>query len=358
MEDLELINFYKNKRVFVTGHTGFKGSWLCQILLGMGAEVYGYALEPEENGLFQLCKLKDSVYSTIADIRDESALQTAFQKAHPDVVFHLAAQPLVQKGFRNPALTYDTNVMGTVHLLDCVRGSDCVGSVVNVTTDKVYRNEEWVWGYRETDALGGHDPYSSSKSCSELVTHCYQASFFSQSNVGISTMRAGNVIGGGDFAQNRIVPDCIRAALAGQPVLLRNPSATRPYQHVMEPLAAYLMVAQRQYRNPSVAGSYNVGPRDEDCISNLELVQMFCESWGESMGWEISPNAEFFPEARLLRLDCSKIDAAFAWKPCWNVRQAVQKTVEWAKGCRDGKEAARLIEQQIAEYRAGGDFGA
>lgn len=358
MENLERLNFYQNKRVFVTGHTGFKGSWLCQILLGLGADVYGYALEPETDSLFQLCQLQDSVHSTIADVRDESALQTAFQQANPDVVFHLAAQPLVQQGYRNPAVTYDTNVMGTVHLLDCVRQSGNVGSVVNVTTDKVYRNEEWFWGYRETDELGGHDPYSNSKSCSELVTHCYQASFFSETDIGVSTMRAGNVIGGGDFAPNRIVPDCIRAALAGQSVFLRNPSSTRPYQHVLEPLFAYLLVAQQQYHNPQVAGSYNVGPREEDCISTLELVQLFCESWGQNMGWEIASNAEFFPEARLLRLDCSKINAVFDWKPRWTVQQAVEKTVEWAKGHRDGKDVVQLMKQQIDEYRTGGDFSA
>ncbi|WP_200814922.1 CDP-glucose 4,6-dehydratase [Scatolibacter rhodanostii] len=355
MENLEQVDFYRNKRVFVTGHTGFKGSWLCQILLELGAEVYGYALDPEKNSLYQLSRLGDSVRSTIADIRDISSLQDAFHQARPDVVFHLAAQPLVQQGFLDPVLTYDTNVMGTVHLLDCVRHNDSVGSVVNITTDKVYRNEEWVWGYRETDALGGHDPYSSSKSCSELVTQCYQDSFFSQSHTGISSMRAGNVIGGGDFAANRIIPDCIRAALEKQPVFLRNPSATRPYQHVLEPLFAYLLVAEQQYCNPKMSGSYNVGPAKEDCINNLELVRLFCESWGEDMSWKISSNAEFFPEANLLQLDCSKMAGTFDWKPHWNVKQAVEKTVEWTKGYHNGEDVRQLMKKQMDEYRAGGN---
>ena len=356
MENVEGLEFYRNKHVFVTGHTGFKGAWLCRILLELGAEVYGYSLAPEENGLFELCHIKDEISSVIGDVRDEAALQAAFHRAKPDIVLHLAAQPLVQEGYQNPALTYETNVMGTVRLLDCVRRSDTVGSVVNVTTDKVYRNEEWFWGYRETDTLDGHDPYSNSKSCSELVTRCYQVSFFSQSDVGISTMRAGNVIGGGDFAPNRILPDCIRAAMEGRPVFLRNPSAARPYQHVLEPLFAYLFVAQQQYRNPQAAGCYNVGPGSEDCISNAELAQLFCESWGEEMRWKILPNAKFFPEARLLRLDCAKINGAFGWKPRWDIRKAVEKTVEWAKAHRDGGDIIRLMEGQINEYRLeGGD---
>lgn len=354
MENLELMEFYQGKSVFVTGHTGFKGSWLCSILLTLGAQVHGYALPPEENSLFKLCGLNESMDSCLGDVRDESRLAAAFQQAKPDIVFHLAAQPLVQQGYQSPALTYETNVMGTVRLLDCVRQSSRVGSVVNVTTDKVYRNEEWVWGYRETDVLGGHDPYSNSKSCSELVTHCYQGSFFSESNVGISTVRAGNVIGGGDFSPNRIVPDCIRAALQQQPVQLRNPYSTRPYQHVLEPLFAYLLVAQRQYQNPQVAGSYNVGPEKADCVSNAQLAQLFCESWGEGMRWEAASNEAFFPEARLLQLDCSKIQEAFGWQPHWNVRTAIDKTVEWAKAHRSGADMLPLMQRQIEEYNTGG----
>lgn len=354
MENVEELKFYCNKHVFVTGHTGFKGAWLCRILLALGAKVYGYSLAPEKNSLFELCHVKDAVSSVFGDIRDEAALQAAFDKAKPDIVLHLAAQPLVQEGYQNPAITYDTNVMGTVRLLDCVRRSGSVGSVINVTTDKVYRNEEWCWGYRETDVLDGHDPYSNSKSCSELVTHCYQSSFFSQTDVGISTMRAGNVIGGGDFACNRILPDCIRAAVERQPVFLRNPAATRPYQHVLEPLFAYLLVARRQYRTPQLAGCYNVGPEGEGCISNAELAQLFCESWGEEMSWKASPNANFFPEAGLLRLDCSKMGGVFGWRPHWEIRKAVEKTVEWAKVHREGGNILRLMDRQIDEYRLGG----
>lgn len=354
MENLEMMEFYRGKRVLVTGHTGFKGSWLCRILLKLGAEVSGYALAPTGENLFDICGAEASIRSVIGDIRDEAALLAAFRDARPDVVLHLAAQPLVQEGYRNPALTYDTNVMGTVRVLDCVRQSQSVGSVVNVTTDKVYRNEEWIWGYRETDILDGHDPYSNSKSCSELVTHCYKDSFFPGKSIGISTLRAGNVIGGGDFAKNRIIPDCIRAALAKQPVFLRNPVATRPYQHVLEPLFAYLLVAERQYRNPEKAGAYNTGPEKEGCVSNRELAQMFCDAWGEGMHWEAPPHTDCFPEANVLRLDCSKIAAEFGWKPRWGIRKAVEKTVEWTREYMAGGDMDRMMERQIDEFILGG----
>ncbi len=348
--------FYRGKRVLVTGHTGFKGSWLCRVLLKLGAEVSGYALAPAGENLFDICGVNDSIRSIIGDIRDEAKLEAAFQEARPDVVLHLAAQPLVQESYQNPALTYETNVMGTVRVLDCVRRSESVGSLVNVTTDKVYRNEEWAWGYRETDILDGRDPYSNSKSCSELVTHCYRDSFFSGKPVGISTLRAGNVIGGGDFAKDRIMPDCIRAALAKQPVFLRNPDATRPYQHVLEPLFAYLLVAWRQYQNPEAAGDYNTGPEKEGCVSNRALAQLFCDAWGEGMRWEAPPHTDRFPEANILRLDCSKIAAEFGWRPRWGIQTAVEKTVEWTRDYMAGGDMARTMDRQIDEFISeGGD---
>lgn len=245
------LEFFKNKRVFITGHTGFKGTWLCKILEMAGAEVTGYALEsPTEEGgkVFRLSGAEAGMNSVIGDIRDLDKLSKVFEEAHPEIVMHLAAQPIVLESYRNPVVTYSTNVMGTVNILECVRQAGYVKSFLNVTTDKVYQNNEWAWGYREIDPLDGYDPYSNSKSCSELVTHSYQKSFFSSQGTAISTARAGNVIGGGDFAENRIIPDCIRAAYAGKPIEVRNPYSTRPYQHVLEPLYAYLMICEAQYK--------------------------------------------------------------------------------------------------------------
>ena len=241
------INFYRGKKVFVTGHTGFKGSWLCKILSNAGAQVTGYSLEPPTNpSLFEIAGIENDVVSVIGDIRDLKSLKAAFDEAQPEIVLHLAAQPIVLDSYKDPAYTYETNVMGTVNILECVRNSDCVKSFLNVTTDKVYLNKEWPWGYRENEELDGFDPYSNSKSCSELVTHSYKNSFFENRKTAISTARAGNVIGGGDFANNRIIPDCVRAAQKGENIIVRNASSTRPYQHVLEPLFAYLLIAMRQ----------------------------------------------------------------------------------------------------------------
>ena len=246
MENFDL-SFYRGKRVFVTGHTGFKGAWLCRMLALAGAEVTGFSLNPPtEPSLFEIAGIARDVHSVIGDIRDYAALKAAFDEAQPELVLHLAAQPIVRDSYRDPVYTYETNVMGTVHILECIRTSDCVKSFLNVTTDKVYRNREWVWGYRENEELDGYDPYSNSKSCSELVTHSYKNSFFPEGTVAISTARAGNVIGGGDFANDRIVPDCVRAALRHEDIVVRNPYSTRPYQHVLEPLYAYLMIAAGQ----------------------------------------------------------------------------------------------------------------
>ena len=326
------LDFYKGKRVFVTGHTGFKGSWLCRILVKAGAEVTGYALPaPEGDNLFSLAGLEGHMTSVMGDVRNMDTLWEAFRQARPEIVLHLAAQPLVREGYRCPRETYETNVMGTVNLLECVRRSEGVRSVLNVTTDKVYLNNEGTEGFKEDDPLDGFDPYSNSKSCSELVTHCYQKSFFAHSSLAVSTARAGNVIGGGDFARDRIVPDCVRAAAAGKAIHLRNPHSVRPYQHVLEPLFAYLMIAWRQYEDPSFAGWYNVGPDEADCVTTAELAQLFCESWGDGARWEACPEAGAPHEAGLLRLDCSLLKQKFGWQPRWNIRRAIQETVAWSR---------------------------
>lgn len=274
------LDFYKGKKVFVTGHTGFKGSWLCKMLANAGAIVTGYSLNPPTSpSLFEIAGIEQDVHSVIGDIRDFKTLKAAFDEAQPEIVLHLAAQPIVRDSYKNPAYTYETNVMGTVNILECVRNSSCVKSFLNVTTDKVYLNKEWAWGYRENEELDGYDPYSNSKSCSELVTHSYKNSFFNDDHVAISTARAGNVIGGGDFANDRIIPDCIRAAIKHEDIVVRNPFSTRPYQHVLEPLYAYLMIAAMQYQDIKYAGYYNVGPDDVDCfqtgalVFNAELVE-------------------------------------------------------------------------------------
>ena len=280
------MTFYKGKRVLITGHTGFKGSWLCEVLVKYGAYVIGYSLQPPtEPSLYRLAGIEKEIVSVIGDIRDFKKLYSVFEKYNPEIVFHLAAQPIVRESYQNPVYTYETNVMGTVNILECIRKSKGVKSFLNITTDKVYFNNEWEWGYRECDPLDGYDPYSNSKSCSELVTHAYKNSFFSGSsaNVAISTARAGNVIGGGDFAKDRIIPDCVRAALAKEPIVVRNPYSTRPYQHVLEPLFAYLIIAGAQYENPELAGYYNVGPDDSNCLQTADLVDIFVKLWGENL---------------------------------------------------------------------------
>lgn len=346
------LDFYRGKRVFVTGHTGFKGSWLCRILVGAGAIVTGYALAPsEDNNLFDLAGLEGQITHVIGDIRNRETLWAAFQKAQPEIVLHLAAQPLVREGYRSPADTYETNVMGTVNILECVRRSSCVRSVLNVTTDKVYDNKEVSRGYVETDPLDGHDPYSNSKSCSELVTHCYQKSFFSDGSVAISTARAGNVIGGGDFAKDRIIPDCVRAACHGMPIQLRNPQSVRPYQHVLEPLFAYLMIARRQYEDVSFAGWYNVGPDETDCITTAQLAECFCRSWGDGIQWEACPEVNAPHEAGLLRLDCSLLKQRFGWQPRWDMKRAVEETVRWSRIWLEKGNISGEMDRQIRAFQ-------
>jgi len=345
------LEFYRGKRVFVTGHTGFKGSWLCRMLVGAGARVTGYSLPaPTEPNLFALSGVEADMTSVIGDIRDFTALKSAFEQAGPEIVLHLAAQPIVRESYRNPRETYETNVMGTVNLLECVRVCGGVKSFLNVTTDKVYHNNEWSWGYRENEPLDGFDPYSNSKSCSELVTHSYKNSFFSSGGTAISTARAGNVIGGGDFAADRIIPDCIRAVQKGAPILVRNPYSTRPYQHVLEPLNAYLMVAQKQYEDTSFAGYYNVGPDECDCVTTGELTGLFCGAWGEGAAWENRAEAGAPHEASFLKLDCSLLKNTFGWKPRWHISDAIEKTCEWTKIWLGGGSVPGVMDRQIKEF--------
>lgn len=345
-------DFYKGRRVLVTGHTGFKGSWLSAILLMAGAEVTGYSLEPPtEPSLFELAGMKGRMNSVVGDVRDLPHLLQVFEEVQPEIVFHLAAQPIVRESYRDPVGTYETNVMGTVNILEAVRRTESVRSFLNVTTDKVYENREWAWGYREIDPLDGYDPYSNSKSCSELVTHSYKKSFFTDGRCRVSTARAGNVIGGGDFAADRIIPDCIRAAEKKEPIIVRNPFSTRPYQHVLEPLSAYLLIAERQYGEPEKEGYYNVGPEDKDCVTTGELADIFCTAWGEGMHW-INKSDGGPHEANFLKLDCSKIRAELGWRPVWGVREAVGKTALFAKALRAGRDAFEVMREQIDEYFA------
>ena len=349
-----VLKFYNGKRVFVTGHTGFKGSWLCRMLVGAGAIVTGYSLPaPTQPNLFELAGVKEEMASIIGDIRDQKMLKTAFDTAQPEIVLHLAAQPIVRDSYKDPAYTYETNVMGTVNILECVRLSGCVRSFLNVTTDKVYQNREWVWGYREEEPLDGYDPYSNSKSCCELVTHSYLSSFFQDADVAISTARAGNVIGGGDFANDRIIPDCVRAAQTGREIVVRNPHSTRPYQHVLEPLFAYLMIAQRQYENKEIAGWYNVGPDESDCVTTGELVDLFCKTWGNDIFWENQAEANAPHEANFLKLDCSKMKAIFGWRPQWHIDEAIRRTVEWSRVWLAGGDIPAEMDREIKEYMEG-----
>lgn len=353
MENLVTPSFWKNKRVFLTGHTGFKGSWISRVLLNYGACVTGYSLTPPtEPNLFSMAELKENMTSVIGDIRDFEKLRASFEGTKPEIVIHMAAQPIVRDSYNDPRYTYETNIMGTVNLLECLRLSTCVKSFLNVTTDKVYKNNEWEWGYREIDPLDGFDPYSNSKSCSELVTHSYKNSFFAEKNIAISTARAGNVIGGGDFAKDRIIPDCIDAVRNNEPIIIRNPHSTRPYQHVLEPVIAYLMIAERQYKNPELAGWYNVGPDDSDCVTTGELADMFCSAWGDGIRWK--NNCDKGPhEANFLKLDCSKIKSTFGWYPKWNVLTAVGKTCEWTKTWLNNENITKMMDKQIEEYMDG-----
>ena len=326
------LSFYKNKKVLITGHTGFKGTWLCKILINAGANVIGYSLEaPTNPNLFSLSKIEEQMISIIGDVRDYNHLKAVFEKYQPEIVIHLAAQPIVRDSYINPRYTYETNVMGTVNVLECSRLISSVKSVLNVTTDKVYLNDEIPnHPFKEDEPLDGYDPYSNSKSCSELVTHSYKKSFFNNMDVAVSTARAGNVIGGGDFANDRIIPDCIRAIEQKKDIIVRNPFSTRPYQHVLEPLYIYLEICEKQYKDKKYQGYYNVGPDDCDCVNTGDLVTKFCNTWGNGIKW-VNKYDGGPHEAAFLKLDNSKIKNVFNWKPRWHIDETINKIVDFTK---------------------------
>ena len=327
------LTFFENRRVLVTGHTGFKGSWMTALLLKAGAVVAGYALDPPtEPSLFEELSLHERLgeYDVRGDVRDFDGLQALFDSFRPEFVLHMAAQPIVRESYLKPRLTYETNVMGTVNVLECARRCPSVRSVLNVTTDKVYENPEDDLPRTEEDRLDGFDPYSNSKSCSELVTHAYVRSYFKDLGIPVSTARAGNVIGGGDYAADRLLPDCVRAAKAGKTVVLRNPDAVRPFQHVLEPLYVYLLILKAQYEDASLAGAYNVGPDERDCRTVRFMAETFCRAWGEGLAYEAHGDGGPH-EARLLRLSNEKLKKTFGWSPVWDAEKAVLKTVEFAK---------------------------
>jgi CDP-glucose 4,6-dehydratase len=352
--------FWRGKKVFVTGHTGFKGTWLCLWLELLGAKVTGYALPPQNApSLFDLCGLEHTVPTCYADIRDKDRLGSALLAAKPDIVFHMAAQPLVRYSYKDPVATFETNVMGTVYLLEAVRQAVNNGvhvkAVVNVTTDKCYDNQEWDWGYRETDRLGGGDPYSGSKACSEWVTASYRKSFFpletyAEHGVAIATARAGNVIGGGDWSQDRLIPDCIRALLCGQPINIRNPDAVRPWQHVLEPLHGYLLLAQRLAEGGgSYAEGWNFGPREEDSLPVRHIVERLCNKWQGGAALNVTPDVAMH-EAHQLRLDSSKANRRLGWRPRWNIDQAIDKLLEWTEAYRRQEDILAVSRKQIIEF--------
>jgi len=351
--------FWAGKRVFVTGHTGFKGSWLCLWLQQLGANVSGYALAPPTNpSLFEVAQVAQGMKSVIGDIRDGAALIQAMRQAAPDIVIHMAAQPLVRRSYVDPVETYATNVMGTVNLLEAVRQTPSVRAVINVTTDKCYENKEWVWGYRETEPMGGFDPYSSSKGCAELVTAAYRNSFFnaakhSEHQVAVATARAGNVIGGGDWAEDRLIPDILRAIQIGKSVNVRNPHATRPWQHVLEPLSGYLTLAEQLCaQGLAVAEAFNFGPADEDAKPVQWIVEKLTQSWGDGAAWHVDGGTHPH-EAHYLKLDCSKARAALGWQPRWNLSQALQAIIVWHKAHsapQGGDDMRAMCLQQINDY--------
>ncbi|MCI8858232.1 MAG: CDP-glucose 4,6-dehydratase [Lachnospiraceae bacterium] len=345
-----MLEQYHGKKVLITGDTGFKGSWLSLILYMSGAEVTGYGLNPPTTpALYDLLCLNNYIEHIDGDIRDREKLQKVLREKQPEIIFHLAAQPIVQYSYQEPAYTYETNVMGTVNLLESVRHTPSVKSVLNITTDKVYRNREWEWGYRENEELDGFDPYSNSKSCSELVTHSYKASFFDQSDVCVSTARAGNVIGGGDFAPNRIIPDCFRAAELNKNIILRNPHSIRPYQHVLEPLSAYLHIVLAQMEDQDKQDYYNVGPDEINCVTTGKIAELFCHYWGKDLTW-ITKSDHSKHEANFLKLDCSKIKHRLGWHPRWRIEESIKKTVAWYQYYLTGGNLLKYTERQIQDF--------
>ena len=349
--------FWKGKKVFLTGHTGFKGSWLCLLLHTLGARVYGYALKPPTDpSLYELCGLNKLVDSTIADVRDGDSLTRSMAAARPDIVIHMAAQPLVRDSYKIPVDTYSINVMGTVNLFEAIRKCTSVKAAINITTDKCYENKEWLWGYRENEPLGGYDPYSSSKACSELVTSAYRSSYFNPlqyatHGTAIASARAGNVIGGGDWATDRLIPDCVRSILKGEPVVIRNPGAIRPWQHVLEPLSGYLLLAQRLVTDgPLFAEAWNFGPDDNDAQPVEWLVRRLCEKWGQGASF-IADQGKHPHEANFLKLDCSKARTRLGWHPRWALGKALDSIVDWTRAYQQGTGVNNVCLAQITEYQ-------
>lgn len=349
--------FWQGKRVFLTGHTGFKGGWLSLWLQQLGAEVTGYALTaPTQPSLFEVAGVARGMRSVIGDVRDADNLKRVMAEARPEIVIHMAAQPLVRYSYANPVETYSTNVMGLVHLLEAVRSTPGVRSVVNVTSDKCYENREWPWGYRENEAMGGYDPYSNSKGCAELVTAAYRSSYFNpekyaEHGVGIGSGRAGNVIGGGDWALDRLIPDMLRAIAAGEAVMIRNPAAIRPWQHVLEPLSGYLTLAEKLYsEGVAYAQGWNFGPHDIDAKPVGWIIERITQVWGDGAAWKLDgvPHPH---EATYLKLDCSKARAELGWRPRWNIGQTIEKIVEWHKACDRGVDMRQLTLDQINIYQ-------
>jgi CDP-glucose 4,6-dehydratase len=358
MEDVVMNTaFWKDKKALITGHTGFKGSWLALWLQNMGAITTGYSLEPPTKpSLFEICKVADKMTSLNGDVRDSKTLKEIFKEYKPEIVFHLAAQSLVRRSYREPLETYETNVMGTVNLFEVCRSAPSVRVIINVTSDKCYENRESIQGYKENDAMGGYDPYSSSKGCAELVTNAYIKSYFNPDKYkehgrALASVRAGNVIGGGDWAEDRLIPDCIRAFMSKSPVIIRYPDAVRPWQHVLEPLHGYLLLAQRLYENgPKFTGAWNFGPDDSDAKSVRWIVEQIILMWGDNVSWRISDGDEQPHEAHHLKLDCSKAKTRLGWHPCWDLRAGLQKTIEWYKAYRNNEDMFNFSIDQIKSY--------
>lgn len=358
-------NFWKNKKVLITGHTGFKGSWLCLWLVSMGAQVTGYALDPPtEPNLFTLCRIGEEINSIHGDIRDKERLSKAINENKPEIIFHMAAQPIVKESYKRPVETFEVNATGTANLLESVRYCEHTRAVVNVSTDKCYENKEWYWSYRENDPLGGYDPYSCSKACMELITASYRNSFFNPNDYcihkkAIATARAGNVIGGGDWASDRLIPDCVRAVLGNNRILLRNPDSIRPWQHVLEPLSGYILLAGNLYNHgPRYAESWNFGPEDNDVKTVEWIADTFCRIWGDGASYECERKGHEPHEAKYLKLDCSKAKYELGWRPVWDLKHALEKVIEWVKVYRSNSGIIDATLKQIDEYCIEIDRGA
>lgn len=372
LEDLELApmyastspstspEFWQGKRVFVTGHTGFKGSWLTLWLHSMGASVKGLALEPPtEPALFRVARIEGEIESEIGDIRDRATVETSIRAFNPDILIHMAAQPLVRLSYREPVETYATNVMGTVHVLEAARRCSNLRAIVNVTTDKCYENREWDWGYRENEPMGGFDPYSNSKGCSELVTAAYRQSFFSApDSPALASARAGNVIGGGDWAEDRLIPDILRAFESGKSVTIRNPFATRPWQHVLEPLSGYLLLAERAYTSGlELAQGWNFGPADDDVQPVQWILNHMVERWGQGASWTLETSQQPH-EAQLLKLDISKARAKLKWRPRWALAHSLDTIIDWHQAWLSGQDMQKITLEQIRAYQTHQDHSA